>query len=526
MSVVEAVRAHAARAPDTEAFIFLERGEREADRMTFGRLDLRARAVAARLQSLGCRGERVLVALPTGPRFIEALFGCLYAGAIAVPAPEPVGRHARERVSAIRADCDPRLELAEPAAVPDIADEEALAWQALTIAGEDLAFLQYTSGSISAPKGVMVTHAALLANLRMLVAAFRGERPGRMVSWLPVHHDMGLLGGVLAPAYRGACSVLLPPLSFLQDPLRWPRAVARYGGAMSGGPSFAFAMCADALARRELGEADLSCWEVAFCGAEPVRAESLERFAAALAPNGFRRSAFLPCYGLAEATLLASAGVPDEGIVKAGEAVTCGKPPEGQRIAIADPDTLEPVEAGRTGEILLCGPNVAAGYWNRRAESDSVFRARLKGDSQRTWLRTGDLGFISEGRLAVTGRLKDLVIIRGENHHAEDLERTATESHSALAGGGGAAFSMELDGAERLVIVFEAPQADAPAIGPAVMAAVAERHGVVPHELVLIRLASLPRTANGKVRRARCRELYLAGELRSHARFPGAVRKS
>jgi acyl-CoA synthetase (AMP-forming)/AMP-acid ligase II len=553
VSLAAILRAHAQRDPAATAFVFLERLEREAGRTSYAELDLRARAIAAELQARGCQGERVLVALPTGPEFVAAFFGCLYAGAVAVPAPEPEIRRSVERAIAICDDCKPRLALTAGAArrispawrqwreagglaelaVQDIADEAAERWRDTGVGEQALALLQYTSGSTRAPRGVMVTHAALLANIRMLIAADQMEPDSRVVSWLPIYHDMGLVMGVLAPVCAGVQSVLMPPPSFLQQPLRWPQVVARYRGTVSGGPSFAFDLCAQAAERQVLPAIDLSCWKVAFCGAEPIRRESLEHFARAFEPHGFRRAALRPAYGLAEATLFVSGGRSSEGIASARhpgtgrELASCGWPAQDQHVVIADPDSLVPLAEGEVGEVLVSGANVAAGYWNRSAESEATFRCRVRGDDARTYLRTGDLGFLQGGRLAIVGRAKDLIVIRGENHHPEDIEASVAGTHPALASGAGAAFSIDGDAGEELVVVFELERAAAPSaaeIGRAVTARITERHGLAVRELAFIRPLALPRTANGKVQRARCRERYLAGDLSWVARVSGARR--
>jgi len=499
VSLVDAVRRHAARTPDAAAFTFLERGEREAGSLDYGRLDLRARAVAAHLQVQGAAGEPVALALPTGLGFVEAFFGCLYAGAIAVPMPDAQTRRGAERAQAIRADCGARLAV-EPGAAPDAL---AAQWRGPAPGAAALALLQYTSGSTAAPRGVMVTHGALSANIEAIAAAFALDRATRGVNWLPLYHDMGLIAGVAAPAALGVPSVLLPPLAFLQNPLRWLRAISSYRGTTSGAPSFAYELCARALERRPPGEAlDLSCWKVAFCGGEPVRAETLERFARAAAPSGFARGALLACYGLAEATLLVSASRPGAGVAQVGGRVDCGAACAGTQI-----------ELGADGEILVRGPAVTAGYWKRAEASRELFRDGF--------LRTGDLGQLHQGRLVVTGRLKDLVVIRGENHHPEDIEMSVRRAHAAL--GAGVAFSVDGPAGEELVLVHElagaAPvQAIAEELAAKVAAQVAENHGLALRELVLIRPMTLPRTANGKLQRGRCRSAYLEGALAVLAR--------
>ena len=509
MSLVDAVRRHAARTPDAAAFTFLERGEREAGSLDYGRLDLRARAVAAHLQVQGAAGEPVALALPTGLGFVEAFFGCLYAGAIAVPMPDAQTRRGAERAQAIRADCGARLAV-EPGAAPDAL---AAQWRGPAPGAAALALLQYTSGSTAAPRGVMVTHGALSANIEAIAAAFALDRATRGVNWLPLYHDMGLIAGVAAPAALGVPSVLLPPLAFLQNPLRWLRAIAAARGSASGAPTFGYELCARALEKNAPRDLDLSCWKIAFCGGEPVRAEALERFARAAAPLGFAAQAFMPCYGLAEATLLVSAAEPGIGVRGIAGAdgrsrVDCGRPSPGVRVLIAD---------GEIGEILVDSPSLAQGYWKRPEDSARLFRQ--VGDAR--FLRTGDLGYLSEGRLVLTGRLKDLLVIRGTNHHPEDIERTVRAAHPALGAGAGAAFSVDTGAGEELVVVHELARADgAPeAAGRAAAARIVEEHGLAAREIVLIRPLTLPRTANGKVQRGRSREAYLAGTLPVLARI-------
>lgn len=499
MSLPAALRAHAARIPRATAFTFLEHGERESGGLDFGRLDLRARAIGAHLQAKGAAGAPVAIAAPGGLAFVEAFFGCLYAGAIAVPLPEDGTRRGRDRAQAILGDASPAFTLDETS-LKEIPDQQAARWRDPLTGDKDVALLQYTSGSTDTPRGAIITHGSLAANLRAIAEAFRLDSGTRGVNWLPLYHDMGLVGGIAAPVFLGIASVLLPPLAFLQNPLRWLAALARYGGTTSGAPSFAYDACARALERRPPRELDLSKWTLAFCGAEPVRAEALERFARAAAPYGFRREALLPCYGLAEATLLVTAAAPGAGVRAIDGRVDCGAACRDTEVAL-----------GEGGEILVRGPGLCAGYWKKPEESSLLF--------QDGWLRTGDLGLLRDGHLVVTGRLKDLIVIRGQNHHPEDLERTARRAHAALDALGGAAFSIDTGAAEELVLVHEAARAeDAAAAARAIAARIAEEHGLAPREIVLIRPGTLPRTANGKVRRARCREAYLAGTLAVLAR--------
>ena len=515
MSLVGAARSRAARTPQVTAFTFLERGEREAGSLSYAQLDLRARAIAARLQAHGAAGKPVALAAPSGLAFVEAFFGCLYAGAIAVPMPDFDTRRGRERAAAILRDAAPQLVLcAAPLdlqvpqiAVGTIEDGAARDWREPRLEPETLAFLQYTSGSTSTPRGAMVSHGALGANLAMIAGAFRLDAGTRGVSWLPLYHDMGLIAGVAAPVFAGVPSVLLPPLAFLQNPLRWLSAISRARGSTSGAPTFAYELCARSLEKAAPQGLDLSCWKIAFCGGEPVRAEALARFARAAAPLGFDARALMPCYGLAEATLLVSAAEPGSGVRSivapdGRERVDCGRACAGQRVRVAE---------GEEGELLVEGANLATGYWNRPEASAELFRQI----GNQRFLRTGDLGFVRDGHVVLTGRLKDLMVIRGANHHPEDIERTVRGAHPALAAGAGAAFSVDAGQGEELVVVHELARAEgAPeAAGQAAAARIVEEHGLAAREVVLIRPLTLPRTANGKVQRGRSREAYLAGTL-------------
>jgi amino acid adenylation domain-containing protein len=404
-------------------------------------------------------------------------------------------------------------------------------------AHNELAMLQYTSGSTSEPKGVMLSHANILWNLASLVKRGGGTIGDRWVTWLPPYHDMGLIGAIFLPLAAGMETTLLSPSAFLQRPFRWLAAITRHAATVSGGPNFAYELCLRRIdaARRE--SLDLRSWRVAFCGAERVRAETLEKFAQAFGPAGFRKDAFVPCYGLAEATLGVSFGPVaepfavkslDEKALGAGRAeeappgepgrmlVGCGKPFPGSRVAIVEPETRVLQPDGIVGEIWVKSPSVAAGYWDNEALTDRTFRARLADDDGETYLRTGDLGFSSEGELFVTGRIKDLIILRGTNHYPEDIEATVEGVHPGLRAGRAIAFSFDDGGEEKLVIVHEIDPAHArssPEIVALVRDAVAEGHELSVADVVLVGPSGIPRTSSGKVQRSRCRELYLKGEL-------------
>jgi amino acid adenylation domain-containing protein len=561
-TLVEVLRRRAERHGEDLAYTFLLDGERTEAHLTFAELDRRARGLAATLAREGIGGgARVLLLYPPGLDYIAAFFGCLYAGAVAVPAYPPRSRRPSARLQSIQESAGARAVLSTASVLAgldrQLARRPGVLWQAAEgaemergaeewrepeVSGESLAFLQYTSGSTSTPKGVMLRHANLLANLEQIRVSFAQTPADRTVIWLPPYHDMGLIGGILTPLYTGNTAVLLSPVSFLQRPLRWLQAISRHRGTTSGGPNFAYDLCVEKIAAKDREELDLSSWTLAFNGAEPVRAATLERFAAAFAPCGFRPEAFLPCYGLAEGTLLAATvrrgagatagafavaelerhrGVPVE--LDAADArvlVGSGRAPEGARLMVVDPESGVPCAAGTVGEIWIAGPAVAAGYWGLPEVTAASFGARTA-DGDGPWLRTGDLGFLAAGgELFVTGRSKDLIILRGRNHYPQDVELTVERAHPALRPGCGAAFAVdppEGAGEERLVVVQEVRRAhreDDPAeLVAAIRRAVAEEHEVQVHAVVLLRPATLPKTTSGKIQRSACRARYLDGSL-------------
>ncbi len=558
--LVERLRSRAAEVPDWPLYTFLADGEVEVERLTHASLDQAAGRIAAALRAVAAPGERALLLYPPGLDFIAAFFGCLYAGVVAVPAYPPHPRRDSPRLRAIARDAAPAVVLTTSAlratAGPRMAqapelegavwlatdDLPAADWREPAPAADDLAFLQYTSGSTALPKGVMVSHGNLVHNERMIGAAFAQDAGSVVVGWLPLYHDMGLIGNVLQPLASGGRCVLMAPVAFLQRPRRWLEAISRYGATTSGGPNFAYDLCVRRVPEGEREGLDLASWRVAYNGAEPVRAETLERFAAAFGACGFRRESFYPCYGLAEATLFVAGGAPGGGYrvrsVDAAalerhravppaegapirELVGCGGAWEGQRIAIVmpdvGPDTGSELPPGRIGEIWVSGPSVAQGYWRRPGQTAHDFRAVLASAPEGPrFLRTGDLGFVLDGELFVTGRLKDLVILRGRNHYPQDLELTAERAHPALRAGSGAAFAVDVEGEERLVLVYEVdrhPGASVDAIADAVRRAVAEEHEVQVHRVVLVRAGTVPKTSSGKIQRRACRAAELGNTL-------------
>ncbi|CAN7275334.1 fatty acyl-AMP ligase [Trinickia sp. LjRoot230] len=542
--------------PDDTAFVFSVDGEVESGRLSFAALDLRARAIAAWLQAAGMTGRRVLLIFPSGLEFIEAFCGCLYAAAIAVPCNAPRPNQSLARIQSIAANADASLILTTAEfmgnmrerangegllqslkwmCIEEIPNFIASKWSEPSINGDSVAFLQYTSGSTNSPKGVVISHANLLHNLSAIERAFENSSNTVGAGWLPLFHDMGLIGNVLQPLYLGICCVLMPPMSFLQRPIRWLRMIMRFGATTSGGPNFAYDLCVRKTTPEQRAQLDLSGWDLAFCGAEPVRADTLERFARAFEPSGFRREAFYPCYGMAESTLLAAGGKKgrlvqvhvDRRLLELRRAVAaarassdtqtlvgCGCAPAGHAIEIVDPQTRQRCAAGTVGEIWIAGPSVARGYWNRAQESASGFDAYMDDLAAGPFLRTGDLGFMHGDDLFVWGRLKDLVVIRGRNHAPEDIELTMVQTDVALVPGGGAAFSVDVRDEERLVVVHEVERAaarhlDLAALATRIRRAIAQQHDLQPHAIALVRAGSMPRTSSGKIQRYECRRRFL-----------------
>jgi amino acid adenylation domain-containing protein len=558
-TIVDILRWRALHQAGRSAYTFLVDGESQERSCTYEELDQQARAIAAHLQSLTSTGDRVLLLYPPGLEYIAAFFGCLYAGAIAVPAYPPRLNRSMERLQAVAQDSQASLALTTAqilsnveallAESPQLRSLRFLAtdaiskapseqWRAPDLDGDSIAFLQYTSGSTSAPRGVLVSHGNLLQNERMIQQAFRQTEESVIFSWLPLYHDMGLIGCMLQPLYAGARCILMSPMAFLQRPLRWLQAISRYRATTSGGPNFAYDLCARKVTAEQRASLDLSSWAVAFNGAEPVRYETLNRFAAAFEPCGFRRESFIPCYGLAEATLFVSGGssstahracrinrselehnrvVPvDDSDLNALTIVGCGQAALEQKVLIVDPGTLTPGSGDRVGEIWVSGPSVAQGYWDRPGHTAETFQARLAGSGGGPFLRTGDLGFIRDGELYVTGRIKDLIIIRGRNHYPQDIELTVEQSHPSLRPGSNAAFSVSVNDEERLVIVQEAGHAKESILDEAIeniRLAVMENHEAQVYDLVFIKAGTIPKTSSGKIQRHACRAMFLANTL-------------
>jgi acyl-CoA synthetase (AMP-forming)/AMP-acid ligase II len=570
-SVVDILASRAQATPDALAYGFLASGEREEARLTWRELDRQSRAIAAAIAArVESRGARVLLLFPPGLDFIPAFFGCLAAGAIALPA-YPPSSHRRDRTIArlrgMVADAGVSLVVAAEsvrerrAALEELIPELAhLAWVTpseidrdahgdRTISGPrgtDVALLQYTSGSTSSPRGVVVTHANLLDNLA------HGARLGGCdptcigVSWLPVNHDMGLIGGVLQPAFSGFPMWLMAPAAFLQRPTRWLHAISRFGATHSAAPNFAYELCARRVPAAERASLDLSTWRVAYNAAEPIRMSTLDAFQRAFGECGFHWESFRPAYGLAESTLLVTSATDitagpaalnidreSAGLGRVvmdaddGERMTvvgCGSTANGVRIAIVDPVRRVRCAPDHIGEIWIASASVARGYWNRPEETAATFGARL-GD-EGPFLRTGDLGFLHDGRLFVTGRLKDVLIVRGHKHYPQDLELTVEQASNVVRPGCCAAVAIHAAGAdERVAIVAEVDaradraghDADVHALSQQAIAdirrAIHEVHGLPVCGIVFVPAGSLPRTTSGKLQRFLCRDAFVAGDL-------------
>lgn len=558
-NLVDLVQHRASHSAHDKAFIYLVDGETEEIQLTYQELDRQARAIAARLQELNLVGQRALLLYPAGLDFIAAFFGCLYAGVVAVPAYPPRRNRSMSRIQAIADDAEAKIALTTFAVwervqpvldqTPDLTKIEWLCtdklpsgterkWQQPDVHGDTLAFLQYTSGSTGTPKGVVLTHANLMHNSASIAYAFEHTRSGSGVFWLPSYHDMGLIGGILQPLYIGQPNVLMSPMAFLQKPFRWLKAISRYRATIGGGPNFAFELCVRKITPEQRAQLDLSSWNLAFNGAEPVRAETLDAFAKMFEPCGFRRTAFYPCYGMAEATLIVTGGFKaalpvvrtfDAEALENNQVVDALADEEGarelvgsggklldQRIVIAHPELMTSVPPDQVGEIWVSGPSVAQGYWNRPEETERTFQAYLKDTGEGPFLRTGDLGFMQDGELFITGRLKDLIIIRGRNHYPQDIEATAERAHSRVRPANGAAFSCEIDGAERLILVQEierGQQDELDAVIEAIRRGISVEHEMNVDAVALMKAGSIPKTSSGKIQRHACRQEFMQGTL-------------
>ncbi|MDB9425333.1 fatty acyl-AMP ligase [Microcystis aeruginosa CS-564/01] len=560
-TLVELLRYRASSQPERIAYIFLRDGEIEEARLTYGELDQKARAIAAHLQSLEAKGERGLLLYPPGLDFISAFFGCLYAGVVAIPAYPPRRNQNLLRLQAIIADSQARFTFTNAALFPSLENQWAKDselgamqwivtdeidhhlsedWLEPTLEKNSLAFLQYTSGSTGTPKGVMVSHHNLLINSADLDGGWGHDQDSIMVTWLPTFHDMGLIYGVIQPLYKGFLCYMMSPASFMERPLRWLQALSDKQATHSAAPNFAYDLCVRKIPPEKRATLDLSHWCMALNGAEPVRAEVLKKFAEAFQVSGFKATALCPGYGLAEATLKVTAvsydsppyfypvqanALEKNKIVGATETDTnvqtlvgCGWTTIDTQIVIVNPETLKLCSPEIVGEIWVSGSTIAQGYWGKPQETQETFQAYLADTGAGPFLRTGDLGFIKDGELFVTGRLKEIILIRGRNNYPQDIELTVQNSHPALRPSCGAAFTVENKGEEKLVVVQEVERTwlrkvDIDEVKRAIRKAVVQEYDLQVYAIALIRTGSLPKTSSGKIQRRGCRSKFLEGNL-------------
>ncbi len=565
--LVELLQQRAIAKPNDIAYKFLSNGTTEAGSLTYQELDRRAKAIASRLQSLVKPGARALLVYPyhEGLEFIAAFMGCLYARVIAVTKNPPRRGNAiaelTQRVklsgATVLLSTKEFLDLVET----EVAKNNHIAgnfkffprlatdridlslendWQSVKIAPDTIAFLQYTSGSTGTPKGVMVTHRNILHNEETIRQGFNHDESTIVVGWLPMFHDMGLIGNILQPLYLGTPSILMSPVSLSQQPFEWLKAISHYQATTSGGPNFAYDLLCLKATPEKLAGLDLSNWKVAFSGAETVRGETLDRFSHIFANCGFNKSAFYPCYGMAEATLFITGGLQQEDpIIKYVDGaaleknqvleiaeetsgskaiVGCGRQWLDTEVLIVNPETLTPCQPHEVGEIWVLGSGIGKGYWEQKQETKDTFQGLLKGTKSPEYLRTGDLGFLQNGELYITGRLKEVMIFWGSYRYPQHVEETVQKSHPALRKNAGAAFAIDKDGAEKLVIVQEVERSylrslNLEEIVTAICQSVGEVHEVEVHAIALLKTGSIPKTSSGKIQRRGCSKKFLEGDL-------------
>jgi acyl-CoA synthetase (AMP-forming)/AMP-acid ligase II len=535
-TLVDVLRRRAELTPHKRVFLFLDRGEHESASWTFAQLDRRARAVGSRLAALGARGKQVLLPNPPGLEFISNFFGCLYAGAVAVPACSSLlsaRKHDRLRMIVEDAEAEFMLTASTDAstsfrestagkewssrvtllATDEVPETEAAEWSPTNGGADDVAYIQYSSGSTAAPKGVVISHRNLMCNHRMLQQSFKTSEDSVIVSWLPHFHDMGLVGVIQRAVYVGMSGVLMAPIEFIRRPVQWLRAISKYRASISIAPNFAYEQCVERVKDVNVEELDLSCWQVAFNGSEPVKTETMKRFAEKFGKTGFRAESFYPCYGLAEATVFVSSRMPSALVESRREVVSCGPASASERVLVVDPKTSRRCSEGIEGEIWVAGPHVAQGYWKRPDETRATFNAYLKDNGDGPFLRTGDLGFLLDGQLYVNGRLKELIILHGKNHYPQDIEATVATSHPLLRRDCGAAFSVDVTGKEELVVLQEVKRQTPPEksfeIKCAIRQALAEDQALKPYSVVLLKPNTIPKTSSGKIMRSACRADFL-----------------
>ncbi|MEL6494522.1 MAG: fatty acyl-AMP ligase [Cyanobacteria bacterium J06623_7] len=564
-NIVAILQQRAQSEGDKTAYIFLQDGEQKEIRLTYRELDLQARAIAIQLGKLVPPGARALLVYPysAGLEFIKAFFGCLYAGVIAVPCHPPKNRLTTLEVRTRLDSADAGVILTDSSSVSSLSkqllewNKASLPclntakiecqdpWTAPPIHPDTLAFLQYTSGSTGEPKGVMITHGCLMQNQEMLKQAF-GHTPDLVgVGWLPLFHDMGLIGNVIQPIYLGGCCVMMSPISFVQKPIRWLQAISKYRATTSGAPNFAYDLLSDRVTVEQLAQLDLSSWDVAFCGAEPVQTATIDKFSHKFASCGFKATAFYPCYGMAEATLMITGGdrtkspqvkhleqtalaknrvvLNNSPSAKTKTFISAGYPWLDGAIAIVNVDDATACQADRIGEIWYSGSSVGRGYWQLPEKTQQTFEARLNNSvnsvaEDKSYLRTGDLGFIGDGELYITGRLHDVLVFWGLNHYPQHIEHTVQQCHPGLKANCGAAFAVEIEGQPRLVVAQEIERTHRKSlvmdeVVEAVRWQVFQQHFIDIYGIILLSPGRMPKTSSGKVQRRKCKTMYLDRSL-------------
>jgi acyl-CoA synthetase (AMP-forming)/AMP-acid ligase II len=544
-NIVEILLHHAETAPQRPAYRFFQGSSLIPETLSFADVRQLACALAARLQSQGLTGCTALLVCKQQKHFVVAFYACLLAGVIAVPTAPPRRMSLRGRLDLLARDADVRVVISDVddmlsnasevvgrnAQLIDVRDclaegdceTLAASWRMPRLTQDSLAFLQYTSGSTGDPKGVMVGHGNLMQNCAVIQPAMDWNQDTSILTALPLFHDMGLVGGVLESMFIGCVANCMPPAEFVQYPERWLQLISMYGITVSGGPNFMYDLASRVVTDEQIDGCDLGGWRVAFCGAEPIRASTIQRFTDRFSTFGFRPQSFFPCYGMAEATLYIS-GVAMDSLPKVdsrdGNAVVgCGRANADTEIVIVDAETHQRVADGTIGEIWVRGGSIAQGYWKRPDLSARVFGATIAGEDAPRYLRTGDLGYIKDGDLYVSGRLKDLIILYGKKYAPQDIENTAQNAHPALRVDASIAFGVSDAEKDRLVVVSELQREwlrrsdEWPEIVSAVRRALSMHHGVNLDELVFIKPGALPRTSSGKVRRADARASYACNAL-------------
>lgn len=484
------------------------------------------------------KGDRALIILPPGLDYLCTFYGCLLGGVIAVPCYPPVFKKGIEKIMAVIQSAQPKVIIAPKAfadqiqmftqgtgislVCPEDVENPSLDGVVPDISKpDDIAFLQYTSGSTGNPKGVMVTHGNLIHNLEAISESFKHSPDNRGVIWLPPYHDMGLIGGILQPLYLSASASLMSPFNFIRSPFSWLKEVSDTPTLVtSGGPNFAYQLCVDKITDEQLEQLDLSKWSVAFTGAEPINHAVLERFTEKFAPVGFNPDAFLPCYGLAESTLIVTGKLGNPAVVKGR--VSCGPAVSDIDVKIVNPDTHCEVSAGEEGEVWVSGDSVAAGYWKNKEATEATFNQSIIGGNELnngTYMRTGDLGYFADNELFITGRIKDVIISSGTNLYPQDIEIAAQDATSEIRRGNVAAFGITEDGVENVVVVCEIKKdeidnLDETAVKQAVTAAVMKNVGAKLHDIALVEAGEVSKTTSGKIARSQTKKDYLGQQLK------------